>query len=149
MRMFPATWGGVEGRSVNGAEPGGGAAPGINKATEADGSYCIPFSPAVLPQDGGPAAAPGLHPAEEEPLRGNHRAAPGQPAGGGPGSAGALSPGLQLGGGPARPGPGLSLCVCLWVFLYSVAVSPALSKGFLRNALLPGAGCARRARERG
>lgn len=46
-----------------------------------------------------------------------------------------------------RPGPGLSfcVCVCLWVFLYSVAVSPAVSKGFLRNVLLPAAGCARRA----
>lgn len=84
---------------MNGAEPGGVAALGISKATEAEGTSCFPFSPAVLPQDGGPAAAPGLHPAEEEPLCRDHRAAPGQPAGGGPGSAGALSRarGLQRG----------------------------------------------------
>lgn len=108
-----ATLGAVEGHSGNVAAPGAEAALGINKATEAEGGSCFPFPPAVLPQDGGPAAAPGLHPAEEEPLCGNHRAAPGQPAGGGPGSAGALSRGLQLGGGPACPGPGLFVCVCV------------------------------------
>lgn len=140
MRMCSGILGRVEGRGVNGAEPGAGAAPGVNQATEAEGGSCFRFSPTVLPQDSGPAAAPGLHPAEEEPLCRNHRAAPGQPAGGGPGSAGALSRarGLQL-GAALRAQTGL-LCVSVGLFVLGGGVA-SLSKGFLRNALLPAAGC--------
>lgn len=102
------------------------------------GRLLFPFSPAVLPQDGGAAAAPGLHAAEEEPVCRDHRAAPGQPAGGGRGSAGSLSRPRGL-----QPGLGFSLCVCVSVALFVLGGSvPAVSKGFLRNALLPGAGCA-------
>lgn len=52
--------------------------------------------------------------------------------------------GLQR-GAALRAGTGLDF-VSVFV-LYSVAVSPAVSKGFLRNALFPGAGCVRRARD--
>lgn len=85
-------------------------APRVKSRLRLQWLCCFPFSPAVLPQDGGPAVTPCLLPAEEEPLRRNHRAAPGQPAGGGLGSAGALSQarGLQA------PGIGLVfVCVCV------------------------------------
>lgn len=105
---------------MNGAEPGGGVAPRVNSRPRPQWLCCFPFCPAVLPQDGGPAVTPGLLPAEEEPLCRNHRAAPGQPAGGGPGSAGALSRarGLQA------PGAGLVfVCVSVDLFVLGGGVS--------------------------
>lgn len=97
----------------------------------------LSLSPAVLPQDGGTAAAAGLHAAAEGPLCRHHPVAPGTPPAGAAGPAGALSPHLGRGGGIQPSRVGAFSCfgvffVCLCVFLYS-----RLSKAFLWRAALP------------
>ena len=83
---------------VGAESPGAGGAQPLTP-----GAPLLSLSPAVLPQDGGAAAAPGLHPAAEGPLRRDRPVAPGQPPAGGGGPAGSLS---------RAAGAALSVSVC-------------------------------------